>query len=198
MIHDTAEVSDQSVIGEGTMVWAGAQVREGARIGAWCILAKGVYVDFGVTIGDRCKLENYVSVFNPAVLEDGVFLGPGVIVTNDRVPRAVNPDGTPKTADDWSPLPVRVCSGAAVGAGSVLLPGVTVGAWALAGAGSVVRGDVPAHGLVVGNPAHLIGWVCACGARVDGADGEFVCAACIARYGATTGDAESFEPRERR
>jgi UDP-2-acetamido-3-amino-2,3-dideoxy-glucuronate N-acetyltransferase len=181
MIHATAEVSDQSVIGDGTMVWSGAQVREGARIGTECVLAKGVYVDFGVTIGDRCKLENYVSVFNPAVLEDGVFLGPGVILTNDRVPRAVNPDGTTKGPEDWNPTPVRVCTGAAVGAGSVLLPGVTVGAWALVGAGSVVRDDVPAHGLVVGNPARFVGWVCACGARLEGDDGGRVCPVCAAR-----------------
>lgn len=190
MIHSTAEVSDQSVIGEGTMIWSGVQVRERARIGAECILAKGVYVDFEVTIGDRCKLENNVSVFNPAVLEDGVFLGPGVIVTNDRVPRAVNPDGTRKGPDDWNPLPVRVCTGAAVGAGSVLLPGVTVGAWSLVGAGSVVRDDVPANGLVVGNPARLIGWVCACGARLDGDQEPLVCGACLVRYGLAAGRPE--------
>lgn len=182
MIHANADVSERAVIGAGTMVWAGAQVREGARVGAECTLAKGVYVDFDVTIGDRCKLENYACVFHPAVLEAGVFLGPGVLVTNDRVPRAVNPDGTRKGAGDWDPLPVRVCEGAAVGAASVLLPGVTVGAWALVGAGSVVTADVPAHGLVVGNPARLIGWVCACGARLKGHDPtSYVCPACQAR-----------------
>jgi UDP-2-acetamido-3-amino-2,3-dideoxy-glucuronate N-acetyltransferase len=182
MIHATADVSDRAVIGDGTMIWADVQVREDAHIGAECILAKGVYVDFGVTIGARCKLENYVCVFHPAVVEDGVFLGPGVLVTNDRVPRAVNPDGTRKGAEDWDPLPVRVCEGAAVGAASVLLPGVTVGPWALVGAGSVVTADVPAHALVVGNPARLIGWVCACGARLKGNDvSSFVCEACMAR-----------------
>ena len=181
MIHATAEVSDRAVIGDGTTVWAGVQVREGARIGTECILGKGTYVDFDVTIGNRCKLENYVCVFHPAVLEDGVFLGPGVLVTNDRVPRAINPDGSRKGAGDWVPLPVRVREGAAVGAASVLLPGVTIGAWALVGAGSVVTADVPAHGLVVGNPARLIGWVCACGARLKGTDASvYVCGACQA------------------
>lgn len=182
MIHATADVSDRAVIGDGTMIWADVHVREEAHIGAECTLAKGVYVDVGVTVGNRCKLENYACVFHPAVLEDGVFLGPGVLLTNDRVPRAVNPDGTRKGADDWHPLPVRVCEGAAVGAGSVLLPGVTVGAWALVGAGSVVTGDVPAHGLVVGNPARLIGWVCACGARLKGDDvTALMCEACTGR-----------------
>lgn len=187
MIHATAEVSDQSFIGERTLVWSGVQVREGARIGAQCIVAKGIYVDFEVTIGDRCKLENNVTVFNPAVLEDGTFLGPGVVVANDRVPRAGNPDGTPKGPGDWNPLPVRVCTGAAVGAGSVLLPGVTVGTWALVGAGSVVRDDVPAHGLVVGTPARVIGWVCACGVRLEGDEEPLLCGECMARYGAVAG-----------
>ena len=182
MVDATADVSGQAIIGDGTTIWRDVQVREGATIGEDCVLAKGVYVDFEVTIGRRCKLENNVSVFNPTVLEDGVFLGPGVVVTNDRVPRAVNPDGTRKGPEDWKPLGVRICTGAAVGAGSVLLPGVTVGAWALIGAGSVVTADVPPHGLAVGNPARLIGYVCACGARLVGDDEKtLVCQACAAR-----------------
>ena len=183
-IHPTAEVSDGAEIGEGTVVWNDAQVRERARIGADCVLAKGVYVDAGVVVGDRCKLENYVSVFAPAVLEDGVFLGPAVVVTNDRVPRAVNPDGTRKGAEDWAPLAVTVRTGAAVGAGSVLLPGVDIGRWALVGAGAVVRADVPPHGLVVGNPSRLVGYVCACGARLDNVETSgTVCPTCVERYG---------------
>jgi acetyltransferase-like isoleucine patch superfamily enzyme len=180
-IHPTADVSPQSSVGDGTRIWQYAQVRERASIGANCVLGKGVYVDPDVVVGDNCKLENGVNVFRPAVLEDGVFLGPGVILTNDRVPRAVNTDGTPKGVEDWVASPVVVRRGAAVGAGSVLLPGVTVGAWALVGAGAVVVHDVPAHGLVVGNPARLIGYVCACGARlgdVDPARDELRCADC--------------------
>jgi len=188
MIHPAAEVSAHAVIGEGSAVWADVQVREGAHIGAQCVLGKGVYVDAGVTIGARCKLENYVNVFHPAVIEDGVFLGPGVILTNDHVPRAVNPDGTVKGVDDWVAQPVTVRTGAAVGAGSVVLPGVTIGPWALVGAGAVVRADVPAHGLVVGNPARLVGYVCACGSRLQDEDlALMVCPACTARTGATAG-----------
>jgi acetyltransferase-like isoleucine patch superfamily enzyme len=179
MIHASAEVAPGSVIGEGTNVWKDVQVRERVRIGAQCVLGKGVYVDTDVTIGDRCKLENNVSVFTPAVLEDGVFLGPGVVLANDRVPRAVKPDGTLKGAVDWQARPVTVRTGAAVGAGSVLLPGVTIGPWALVGAGAVVRTDVPAHALVVGNPARFIGYVCACGARLaDAGLAGLVCPAC--------------------
>ncbi len=166
--HPTAEVSPGAVIGEGTRIWHYVQVREGAIIGSGCILGKGVYVDAGVIIGDNCKLENAVSVHRPAVLEDGVFLGPGVIVTNDRVPRAVNTDGSIKDGDAWTATGVTIRRGAAVGAGSVLLPGVVLGRWCMVGAGSVVTRDVPAHCLVVGNPARPIGHVCACGARLDG------------------------------
>ena len=180
-IHPSADVSPGSRVGEGTRVWQHAQVRERASIGRNCVIGKDVYVDADVVVGDNCKLQNGVNVFRPAVLEDGVFLGPGVVVANDRLPRAVNPDGTPKGVDDWEAVPVVVRRGAAVGAGSILLPGITVGEWALVGAGAVVTADVPAHGLVVGNPARLIGYVCACGTRVT-ADAP-VCPACSSRYG---------------
>ena len=185
-VHPTADVSPESRVGAGTRIWQHVQIREGASIGSNCIIGKGVYVDPGVVIGDNCKLENGVSVFRPAVLEAGVFLGPGVILTNDRVPRAVMPDGTPKGEADWEAQGVVIRRGASVGAGSVLLPGVTVGEWALVGAGAVVHRDVPAHALVVGNPARLIGYVCACGARLDVVDpteDELVCAACARRSG---------------
>jgi UDP-2-acetamido-3-amino-2,3-dideoxy-glucuronate N-acetyltransferase len=168
LIHPTADVSAGARIGEGTRVWHQAQVREGAIIGSGCVLGKGVYIDVGVIIGANCKLENWVCVYRPAVLEAGVFLGPGVIVTNDRLPRAVNPDGSIKDAEAWSATGATIGRGAAVGAGSVILPGVNLGRWSLVGAGGVVTRDVPDHGLVVGNPARLVGYVCACGARLDG------------------------------
>jgi UDP-2-acetamido-3-amino-2,3-dideoxy-glucuronate N-acetyltransferase len=165
-IHPTAEVSEQAFIGEATQIWHQAQVRERARIGRQCMLGKGVYVDFDVTIGDFCKLQNGVYVFHPATLEDGVFLGPGVILTNDKFPRAVTPEMKPKTDADWVAAPVLVKKGAAIGAGATVVSGVTIGAWALVGSGAVVTRSVPDHGLVVGNPARLIGYACACGARM--------------------------------
>ena len=182
-IHPTAEVSDGAIIGEGTSIWHQAQVREGARIGNNCILGKGVYVDFDVTIGDSCKLQNGVNVYHPATLEDGVFLGPGVIVTNDKHPRAVNPDMSLKSADDWLADPVWVGMGAAVGAGSILLPGVRVGRWAMTGAGSVVTRNIPAQGLVLGNPARLVGYVCLCGTRLELHDPiNLICPQCGQEY----------------
>ena len=166
-IHETAEVSDKAIIGAGTSIWHQAQVRENSHIGVNCILGKGSYVDFDVSIGDNCKLQNGVWVYHPAIVEDGVFLGPGVIVTNDKVPRAVNPDMTLKAADDWVPSPVTIRQGAAIGAGAILLPGVTVGKWAMVGSGSVVTRDVPDYGLVVGNPARIIGYVSPAGDRME-------------------------------
>jgi len=182
-IHPTADVSDQAQIGEGTAIWHQAQVRERARIGQNCILSKSVYVDFDVQIGDCCKLQNGAYVYHGATLEDGVFVGPGAILTNDRLPRAINPDGSLKTDADWEVAPIHVKRGASLGAGSVILPGVTVGEFALVGAGAVVTRSVPDHGLVVGNPARLVGYVCRCGrpltpAGRDGAREQFRCEPC--------------------
>jgi len=162
-IHPTADVSDDAQIGAGTRIWHQAQVREGAVIGDECILGKGVYVDAGVRIGDRCKLQNGVYVFHGFDLEDGVFLGPGVMLLNDKSPRAINPDGTLKSESDWTVSKGLVKYGAAIGGGAAVLPGVTIGRFAMVGAGAVVTKDVPDHGLVYGNPARLKGFACECG-----------------------------------
>ena len=162
-IHPTAEVSEKAQIGEGSSIWHHAQVREGVKIGSNCIIGKGVYVDAGVPIGDNVKIQNYVSVFQGVALEDGVFVGPHVCFTNDMRPRAINPDGSLKAGDDWVLSQTRVKKGAALGANSTIRCGITIGEWAMIGSGSVVTKDVPAHGLVYGNPARLHGFVCACG-----------------------------------
>ena len=162
-IHPTAEVYDHAEIGEGSSIWHHAQVREGAKIGSSCIVGKGVYVDAGVVIGDNVKIQNYVSVYHGVILEDGVFVGPHVCFTNDMRPRAINPDGSLKAADDWVLSETRIKKGAALGANSTIRCGITVGEWAMVGSGSVVTQDVPAHGLVYGNPARLHEFVCACG-----------------------------------
>ncbi|MEW5988417.1 MAG: acyltransferase [Chloroflexota bacterium] len=183
-IHPTAEVSPEATIGEDTSIWHQAQVREGAHIGRNCILGKGVYVDFDVVLGDNCKVQNGVYVYHPAIIEDGVFLGPGVMVTNDKHPRAVNPDVSLKTADDWQATAAWIGQGAAVGAGAILLPGVRIGRWAMVGAGSVVTKDAPDHGLVVGNPARLVGYVCRCGTKLTEQtdSGRHLCPNCGESY----------------
>ena len=165
-IHPTAEVSDKAVIGNGSSVWHHAQVREGVHIGQNCIIGKGVYVDAGVRIGDNVKIQNYVSVYHGVTIEDGVFVGPHVCFTNDLQPRAINPDGSLKAADDWVLSETHVERGAALGANATIRCGITIGEWSMVGSGSVVTHDVPAHGLVYGNPARLHGFVCACGEQV--------------------------------
>jgi UDP-2-acetamido-3-amino-2,3-dideoxy-glucuronate N-acetyltransferase len=164
-IHPQAEVSPDAVIGEGTMVWRNVQVRENARVGERCILGQGSYVEYGVTLGDHVKVQNNSSLYNGLELEDGVFVGPHVVFTNDKIPRAINPDGSLKSAEDWTVGKTRVKYGASLGACTVVVTGVTIGRWAMVGSGAVVAKDVPDHALVVGNPARVIGWVSAKGER---------------------------------
>jgi UDP-2-acetamido-3-amino-2,3-dideoxy-glucuronate N-acetyltransferase len=166
-IHPTAEVSHNAKIGQGTSIWHQVQIREDAQIGEECILSKGVYVDAGVVIGNRVKIQNYVSVYHGVTIEDGVFVGPHVCFTNDLLPRAINPDGILKSATDWALSKTLVRKGASIGANSTIRCGITIGAWALIGAGSVVTRDVPGHGLVWGNLATLQGFVCSCGGRLS-------------------------------
>ncbi|MCA1845151.1 MAG: N-acetyltransferase [Actinobacteria bacterium] len=159
-VHPTAAVEDGVSIGRGTRVWHHAHIREGASIGEGCILGQNVYVDAGVAIGRRVKLQNNVSVHAGVQLADEVFVGPGAVFTNDRVPRATSPD--------WAMTPTVVRRGASIGANATLVAGVEVGEWAMVGAGSVVTRSVAAHELVAGNPARRLGWVCRCGAARRG------------------------------
>ena len=166
-VHPTAEVSPAAIIGDGAAIWHQAQVREGARIGPGCIIGKGVYVGSGVEVGANCKVQNYACVYEGATLEDGVFIGPAVVLTNDKYPRAINPDGTLKSESDWQLGRTLVRYGAAIGSRSVIVTGVTIGRWALVAAGAVVTKDVLDHALVLGSPARQAGWVCMCARLLD-------------------------------
>ncbi len=165
-VHPTAEVSPETTIGEGTRIWHQAQIRQGAQIGEQCIIGKGVYIDFDVVIGHRCKLQNGVFVYHGATLAEGVFLGPGVMVLNDKNPRAITPDGALKSDADWQVSPTHIGYGTGVGGGAIILPGVSVGKWAIIGSGAVVTRNIPDYGLTYGNPARLAGFVCPCGQRL--------------------------------
>lgn len=157
-IHPTADVSSDAKIGDGTKIWNNAQIREGAVIGKNCILGKDVYIDRKVKIGNNVKIQNTVSVYNGVSIEDDVFIGPHVTFTNDLYPRAFN-----KT---WKIIPTLVKEGASISAGCIIICGITIGKYSMIGAGSCVINDVPDHGLVVGIPATLKGFVCFCGKKL--------------------------------
>src|SRR5260221_6129180 len=165
-VHPSAEVSPDAYVGAGTRIWRQVQVREYAHIGETCTIGKGVYIDAHVHIGSNVKIQNHVSVFEGVTLEDGVFVGPHVCFTNDLLPRAITPDGKLKGVEDWEITPTLVKYGASIGAGAVILCGVTIGEFALVGAGSMVTRDVPPHALVFGNPARQHGDVCRCARRL--------------------------------
>src|SRR5699024_7924283 len=158
-IVESADVSPEAVVGTGSSVWHLAQVREHAKLGDNCIIGRGAYIGTGVVMEDNCKVQNYALVYEPARLADGVFIGPAVVLTNDTYPRAINPDGTQKSGDDWEPVGVTIERGASIGARATCVAPVTIGAWATVAAGAVVVKDVPSYALVAGTPARRIGWV---------------------------------------
>lgn len=162
-VHETATVAESAQVGAGARIWHHVQVREGARIGENCIIGKGAYIDADVVLGMNCKVQNYALVYSGARLGKGVFIGPAAILTNDRYPRAITPDGELKRADDWEHGTLEIEDGASIGAGAVVISGLRIGAFAMIGSGSVVTHDVPPHALMIGTPAFQVGWVCRCG-----------------------------------
>ncbi len=158
-IHPTAEVSPLATVGEGTSIWHWVQVREGARIGARCVLGKDVYVDKDVVVGDECKIENFATLYHGLRVGSQVIIGPHACFTNDTYPRAMS--------SDWQIVPTVVEDGSSIGANATILCGVTIGRAAMVAAGAVVTKDVPPHALVAGVPAKRISWVCDCGRPLD-------------------------------
>jgi UDP-2-acetamido-3-amino-2,3-dideoxy-glucuronate N-acetyltransferase len=175
VVAASADVDGSAQLGDRTRVWHLAQVREGARLGADCKIGRGAYIGPGVVLGDGCKVQNYALIYEPARLAEGVFVGPAAVLTNDVYPRAVNPDLSPKSADDWDAVGVTIGRGASIGARAVCVAPVTIGEWALVAAGATVIKDVPAHALVVGSPARRIGWVGRAGHPLTEIDGRWIC-----------------------
>lgn len=174
-VHPTAEVAADAVIGAGTKIWHQSQVMSGARIGEHCKLGKSVYVDLGVQIGNRVKIQNGISIYKGVIVEDDVLLGPHMVFTNDLYPRAFN--------DSYEIVSTLVKKGASIGANATIVCGVTMGNYCMVGAGAVVTADVPDYALVIGNPARVVGYVCACGKRLamdykNKRDGQVTCERC--------------------
>jgi len=175
-IHPLAVIDEGAKIGEGTRIWHFAHVRGTASIGKNCIIGKDVYIDADVVIGSNVKIQNGVSVYKGVTIEDDVFCGPHMTFTNDLYPRAFG--------DTFEIIDTRVKKGATIGANATIVCNTTLGEYCMIGSGAVVTKDVPAHGLVVGNPARLVGYVCMCGqplSEEDSKDDEFItmiCSAC--------------------
>jgi len=174
-VDPSAVVSESARLGEGCKVWGLAHVREKATLGANCIVGRGAYIGAGVQLGENCKVQNAALVYEPAVVAEGVFIGPGVILTNDQFPRAVTSEGDLKRADHWVPVGVTIRQGASIGAGAICVAPVTIGEWALVGAGSTVTSDVAAHSIVMGSPARHVGWVGRAGKPLRETSGTYFC-----------------------
>jgi len=156
--HPTAIVESEAV-GEGTKIWHFAHVRQGSKIGKNCNIGKSVYIDIGAEIGNNVKIQNFVSVYKGVSIEDDVFVGPSATFTNDLYPRAF-------IWDEEHVVLTLISKGASIGANATLVCGITVGEYAMIGAGSVVTKDVPPFALILGNPGRKVGWVCYCGQRL--------------------------------
>jgi UDP-2-acetamido-3-amino-2,3-dideoxy-glucuronate N-acetyltransferase len=170
-VHPHA-LCESTSIGPRTRVWAFAHVMPGAVIGADCNICDHTYIEGGARVGDRVTVKNGVAIWDMVTIEDDVFLGPNAVFTNDLMPRTSVKRGRSEF------LPTLVRRGATIGANATVVCGVVIGEHGFVGAGAVVRRDVAAHALVVGNPARRIGWVCTCGSRL----GDDLTCGCGRRY----------------
>lgn len=174
-VHESSYVDEGARIGSGTKIWHFCHVMPGAVIGERCNLGQNVVVMSGTVIGNNVKIQNNVSIYEGVTLEDDVFCGPSCVFTN-----VINPRSHVSRKSEY--LPTLVKRGASIGANATIICGGTIGEFAFVGAGAVVRGDVPAYGLVVGVPARQVGWICACGVRLEVVRGAATCPACGSAY----------------
>lgn len=193
--NPTTVVDRPAQIGDGTRIWHFCHVMAGARIGARCVLGQNVFVASRAVIGDGCKIQNNVSLYDDVVLGDEVFVAPSVVFTN-----VVNPRAFIERKNEYRPT--KVGRGASIGANATVVCGHTIGDYAFIGAGAVVTKDVPAYALVTGVPGRVVGWVCRCGVRLSDSGGpaeataQLGCSSCGQRYRETrgVGGAKQLEP----
>lgn len=189
-IHPTAIIEDGVSIGDGTSVWDSVHIRHSTAIGEECIIGEKTYIAYGVSIGNRVKLNAFVYVCNAVTIEDGVMVSTGTVFTNDRFPRATTPDLKQlRSSDpDEHTLPTLIREGATIGANCTIGNDLTIGRFAMVGMGSVVTKTVPDFHLVIGSPARSVGCVCRCGQLLMKFDShtqnsvEVKCSACGLEY----------------
>ncbi|WP_342398037.1 acyltransferase [Candidatus Chlorohelix sp.] len=157
-IHETAEVSDEAFIGLGTQIWHQCQINSGVAIGNNCVIGKGVFIDHKVRIGDNVKIQNRTSIFLDVIIENNVNIEPHVCFSNSKKILLNKYNGKIP--------PTLVKAGATIGEGTVILPGVVIGAYSIVGQGSIVTQDIPDYSYVQGNPAVIAGYICECNQRL--------------------------------
>jgi acetyltransferase-like isoleucine patch superfamily enzyme len=172
--HPQAIIDEGVAVGRDTRVWAFAHILSGAIIGEGCNICDHTFIEGGVRVGNRVTIKCGVFLWDGIMVEDDVFIGPGAVFTNDDRPRSG--DHTKEY------LKTVLKQGASIGANSTTLPNVTIGRWAMVGAGAVVTRNVPDHGLVRGNPARLKGWICRCGKKLRVAAGSQLVCSCGRSY----------------
>jgi len=174
-IHSTA-INESDEIGENTKIWCFSHIMPHAKIGKNCNIGQNVFIDNNAVIGDNVKIQNNVSVYNSVIIENDVFLGPSCVFTN-----VINPRSFIERKNEYKKTIVK--KGATIGANATIVCGHTIGRYAFIGAGSVVTKDVLDYALVVGNPAHLVGFMCECGNKLKTYEGYiFVCSQCGTMY----------------
>lgn len=202
-IHPTAIVEKDVKLGRGTSIWDNVHVRHSTTLGEDCIVGGKSYLAYGLSIGNRVKINSSVYICNGVTIEDGVMISAGVIFTNDRYPRAATSDlkALRSSDPDEHTLLTLVKQGSTIGAGAIIGCNLTLGRFSMVGMGSVVTKSVADFHLVIGNPAVSIGAVCRCGqpiARWNESDApsnhDVICSACGLSYRISDKDVQELTP----